>query len=77
MGLLSISSCVSITCTCVISCAVVAKTQGLKSQYTPVETKPGSGAAKVVMDSTRVVYSEVDKDKLKPVDSNDPPGIYM
>ena len=51
-------------------CPIVAKAQG---QYIPVETKPASSAAKV-MDSTKVVYVVVDKDKLKPVDPNDPPG---
>ncbi len=51
-------------------CPVVAKTQG---QYTLVETKPASSDAKV-MDSTKVVYVMVDKDKLKPLDPNDPPG---
>ncbi len=51
-------------------CPVVAKAQG---QYIPVETKPASIPAKV-MDSTKVVYDVVDKDKLKPVDPNDPPG---
>ncbi len=51
-------------------CPVVAKTQG---QYTLVATKPASSDAKVI-DSTKVVYAEVDKDKLKPVDPNDPPS---
>ena len=51
-------------------CPVVAKAQG---QYIPVETKPASSDTKVI-DSTKVVYVVVDKDKLKPVDLNDPPG---
>ncbi len=54
-------------------CPVVAKTQG---QYIPVETKPASSDAKV-MDSTKVVYVQVDKDKLKPVDLKDPPGTSL
>ncbi len=54
-------------------CPVVAKAQG---QYIPVQTKPASSAAKV-MDSTKVVYVMVDKDKLKPVDLNDPPGTSL
>ncbi len=54
-------------------CPVVAKAQG---RYIPVETKPASSAAKV-MDSTKVVYVQVDKDKLKPVDLNEPPGTPL
>ena len=60
----------SITCTCVMPCPVVAKAQG---QYIPVETRPASSDTEV-MDSTKVVYVVVDKDKLKPLDPNDPPG---
>ncbi len=54
-------------------CPVVAEAQG---QYTLVETKPASSDAKV-MDSTKVVYAMVDKDKLKPVASNNPPGTSL
>ena len=61
---------ISITCIRVMPCPVVAKTQG---QYVPVETKPASSAVKV-MDTTKVIYVVVDKDKLKPVDPNNPPG---
>ncbi len=54
-------------------CPVVAKAQG---QYISVETRPASSDAKV-MDSTKVVYVMVDKDKLKPLDPNDPPGTSL
>ncbi len=52
-------------------CPVVSKAQG---QYIPVETRQASSDAKV-MDSTKVVYVQVDRDKFKPGDLNEPPGI--
>ncbi len=58
--------CYALSCSC----------QSTQGQYIPVETKPASSAAKV-MDSTKVVYVQVDKDKLKPVNLNDPPGTSL
>ncbi len=54
-------------------CYALSKAQG---QYISVETKPASSVVKVT-DSTKVIYVQVDKDKLKPVDLNKPPGTPL